>query len=99
MPTLALVIWIATLAVVAIIIVPVAINLLRRTVTAAWAIERYLADMNAAGAAIAHNTAAILALDDTLATAGKMVTVAGNIEAKTEAAKAVLATRAQGISR
>ncbi|XWN32845.1 MAG: hypothetical protein ROR55_07105 [Devosia sp.] len=97
MPTLALIIWIATLGVVALVIVPVAVNLLRRTVTAAWAIERYLAEMNEAGAAIAQNTGAIPALNDTLATAGKMVAVAGDIEAKTEAAKTVLATRAQGV--
>ena len=96
MPIATLVTWIATLLVVALVIVPVAVNLLRRVLTAAWAIERYLADMEAAGKVIAEHTGAIPALDETLATAGTMVGVAGNIEAKTEAAKGVLAARAEG---
>lgn len=94
MPTFAIVIWIAALAVVALVVVPVAVTLLRRTLVAAWAIERYLSEMNAAGAKIARHTGAIPALDQTLATASAMVGVAGNIEAKTEAAKEVLAARA-----
>lgn len=94
MPTLALVIWIAALVVVVLVIVPVAIGLLRRTLFASRAIERYLHDMEMAGAKIATHTAAVPALDDTLAAAGAMVGVAGNIEGKTDAARAVLAARA-----
>lgn len=94
MPTFAIIIWIGALAVVALVVVPVAVNLLRRTLVAAWAIERYLSEMNAAGAKIAGHTGAIPALDQTLATAAAMVGVAVQIEAKTAAAKEVLAARA-----
>ncbi|MEM9223140.1 MAG: hypothetical protein AAGB11_12155 [Pseudomonadota bacterium] len=95
MPTFALVIWAVSLIIVAVIIVPVAVGLLRRTIVAAWAIERYLKDMELAGAKIAVHTGAIPALDDTLAVAGTMVGVANDIEEKTEVAKTVLAARAQ----
>jgi hypothetical protein len=94
MPTAALTIWIIALVVVAIVIVPVALNLLNRTLAASKAIERYLADMEASGKKIAQHTGAISALDETLATAVTMVGVANDIEAKTEAAKDVLSARA-----
>lgn len=87
-------IWIATLAVVALAIVPVAVALLRRTVFAARRIEAYLADMATAGAGIAGNTGAVPALDDTLAVAAAMRPVAEAIEAKTAAVAALLSGRA-----
>lgn len=83
--TTGLVIWILLLAVIIVIIVPLAVSLLRRALTAARNIEGYLADMLTAGLAIAGNTAAIPALDETIAAAVAMKPVAQGIEAKTGA--------------
>lgn len=95
MPTAALVIWIVTLAVVALVIVPVALVLLRRVLNAAWAIERYLGDMKTAGLGVAGHTGAIPALDATRDTAAAMQPVAREIEAKTGAVATLLAGRAE----
>src|SRR6516165_3780801 len=53
MTTLDLAIWIVTLLVVALVVVPVAVSYLRRALAAARAIERYLADMLEAGVKLA----------------------------------------------
>ena len=58
MPLAAIVIWIVTLLIIALVIVPVAVTLLRRALNAAWAIEGYLADMSTAGGRIATHTGA-----------------------------------------
>ena len=50
MTSLDFTIWIATLVVVAFVVVPVAVTYLRRALAAARAIERNLADMLEAGA-------------------------------------------------
>ena len=52
MSTLALFIWGLTIAIVALVIVPVALSLLGRALTAARNIETYLADMLEAGVKI-----------------------------------------------
>ena len=88
MSGLALGIWAATLLVVAIVIVPLAVSLLRRALGAARSIEAYMADMLAAGVGIAGHTAAIPALDVTLATAAAMAPVAADIAATAAAAHA-----------
>lgn len=94
MPEAALIIWIVTLLVIALLIVPVAVALLRRVLSAARAIEIYLSDMHAAGTGIAQHAAAIPALDQTLDTAGAMVPIAQGIEAKTGAVAQMLTMRA-----
>jgi hypothetical protein len=95
MPVAAIVIWIVTLVVVGLVIVPVALVLLRRVLNAAWAIERYLADMKTAGLGVAGHTGAIPALDVTRDTAAAMQPVARDIEAKTGAVAALLVARAK----
>jgi len=90
-------IWIATLVLVAFVVVPVAVTYLNRALTAARAIERYLADMLAAGVEIAGHTAAIRALDRTIETAVAMKRVAEGIQDKTAAVALLLAQRAQGV--
>ena len=87
-------IWIASLAAVGLVIVPVAVHHLRRALKAARAIERNLADMLDAGIAIAGHTGAVPALDATIATAVAMKPVADGIEAKTGLVAALLAGRA-----
>lgn len=87
-------IWAITLLLVVVVVVPLAVLLLHRTLRAAWSIHRYLDEMLAAGVGIAGNTAAIRALDDTLAVAGSMVQVAGQVKARTGAIASALAERA-----
>ncbi len=87
-------IWIALLSVIAIVIVPFAVGLLRRALKAARNIEGYLADMLTAGVGVAGNTAAVPALDQTIDRAVAMKPVADGIEAKTGAVAALLAKRA-----
>ena len=96
MTTLAFAIWIVTLLIVALVIVPLACIYLRRAIKAAWAIERNLADMLTAGVMIAGHTGAVPALDDTIKTAVAMKPVADSIEVKTKAVADLLAARAQG---
>ena len=72
MSTAVAVIWIVTLLIVAAVIVPVAVALLRRVLRAARAIEDYLSDMKDAGTMIAGHTGAVPALDATLATVAAM---------------------------
>ncbi len=92
--TFGLVIWIVLLAVILVVIVPLAVGLLRRALKAARKIEAYLADMLSAGVGVAGHTAAVPALDRTIELAVKMKPVADNIEAKTGAVADLLARRA-----
>lgn len=94
MTTLDDVIWIVTLVVVGVVIVPVAIHYMQRALKAARAIERNLADMLTAGVAIAGHTGAVPALDDTIGAAVAMKPVAESIEAKTGLVATLLAGRA-----
>ena len=89
-----LAIWIVLLVVVAAIIVPLAVGLLRRALKAARNIETYLADMLTAGVGVASNTAAVPALDNTIEWALAMKPVAEGIEAKTGAVAELLSRRA-----
>jgi hypothetical protein len=91
MSGLALAIWAVTLVIVAVVIVPLALSLLGRALTAARNIERYMKDMLAAGVGIAGNTGAIPALDTTLATAAAMAPVAQGIAETAAAAEAFVA--------
>lgn len=59
-------IWTITLAIVSVVVVPLALYLLHRTLRAARSIERYTRDALTAGVGIAGNTAAIAALQDTI---------------------------------
>jgi hypothetical protein len=90
-----LAIWIVLLVVIAVVIVPLAVGLLRRALKAARKIEAYLGDMLTAGAGIAGHTAAVPALDKTIDWAVAMKPVADAIEAKTGAVADLLARRAE----
>jgi len=89
-----LAIWIALLAIIVVVIVPLAVSLLRRGLAAARNIDTYFADMLTAGVGIAGNTAAVPALDKTIELAVAMKPVADNIEAKTGVVAGLLASRA-----
>lgn len=98
-PTGALVVWAVTLLLIALVIVPLAIALLQRTLNAAHSIETYLAEMRQAGMGVAGNTAAIPALDQTIETAGAMAQVTASLEHRSAAVAGTLAERAARATR
>ncbi|MFZ5542179.1 MAG: hypothetical protein ACOZJZ_01380 [Pseudomonadota bacterium] len=87
-------VWLATLVIVVVVVVPLAVLLLHRTLRAAIAIRRYLDEMLAAGVGIAGHTASITALDETIGVATAMVKVAGDIKGHSGTIASVLAERA-----
>ena len=94
LPTVIYAIWWTVLLVVVVVIVPLAIALLHRTLRAARAVDRYLAEMLEAGVGIAGNTGSIPALGDTLSVAGAMIATAGSIKSHTATMASVLSQRA-----
>ena len=94
LPPVVYVIWWTVLLVVVFVIVPLAIVLLHRTLRAALSIRRYLAEMLEAGVGIAGNTAAIPALNETIAVAGTMLETAGRLQEHSGTIAAVLSQRA-----
>lgn len=94
LPHLVYVVWGATIIAV-VLIVPLAVLLLHRTLRAAWSIRRYLGEMEAAGGGIAANTAPIVALNDTRAVAQDMLRTAGALFEHSGTIAQVLSQRAQ----
>ena len=95
--TAALWIWAITLAVVTVVIVPLAIYLLHRTLRAARSIERYTRESLAAGVGIASNTGAIAALDDTIRAASSLLEAAEVLKRRTaEVSDAVAGSQGKG---
>lgn len=76
-------IWGITLAVVTLIVVPLALYLLHRTLRAAMSIERYTRESLEAGVGIASNTAAISALDETIAAATSLLEATQKLRQRT----------------
>ena len=66
-------IWGVTLGVITFVVVPLAIYLLHRALRAARSIERYTREALEAGAGIAANTAAVAALEETIAAARSLL--------------------------
>lgn len=77
-------IWGTTLAIITLVVVPLALHLLHRTFKAARMIERYTRESLAAGAGIAQNTAAIPALEQTITTAGSLVEASKLLKARAD---------------
>jgi type II secretory pathway component PulF len=75
-----LALWWIALVLTIVVIVPVALHLLHRTWRAARMIQRLTAETLEAGSGIASHTAAIPALDETIAAAGPIVEKAGRLE-------------------
>jgi len=88
-------IWSTVLLVVVVVIVPLAIALLHRTLRATLSIRRYLEEMLEAGAAIAKNTSSIPALKDTITVGAGMVESGGRLKEHTGTIAQVLAARAK----
>lgn len=96
-PGIVFVLWWITLIVAVVVILPLAVYLLHRTLMAARQIERYLATALTGGVGIAGNTANIAALDSTIAVATDILGSAHAIEEHTGAIEEVLGARAQAI--
>jgi hypothetical protein len=95
--TTALWIWAITLAVVTVVIVPLAVYLLHRTLRAARSIERYTRESLVAGVGIATNTGAIAALDDTIRAASSLLEAAEALKRRTaEVSDAVAGSQGKG---
>jgi len=95
LPTGVYVIWWITLLIVIVVIVPLAIGLLHRTMRAAQSIKRYFAEMLAAGVGIAENTGSVPELKNTIAVGTAMVETAGRLDEHTGTIANLLATRAK----
>jgi hypothetical protein len=93
------VIWIIVLAVAVLIILPLTVALLQRTLNAARNIERYFAEMRDAGVGIANNTSHIKALDDTITVATQLLGIAGSIKEHAATIETTFVTRAAGDGR
>ena len=96
MSALGLNVWLITVLLVALVIVPVAISLLSKTLKYSKSIERYLSDMLNAGVPIVSHTAAIPAVDDLIAVAKKLKANVEPIESGTGSLAELLVQRANG---
>ncbi len=89
-------IWIIMLIVTVVVVVPVALQLLVRTLTAARNIERYTAEMLEGGVGIAKNTENVAALKTTISVAGQLLAGADSIGRHTATAEAALMAKVPG---
>lgn len=95
-PAVVYVIWWATLIVAVVVVLPLAVYLLHRTLMAARQIERYAARALEAGEGIAGNTENIGALEGTISTATGILETSRSIEEHTGTIEEALAARAEG---
>jgi len=95
-PVAVYVIWWATLIVAVVVVLPLAVYLLHRTLRAARQIEHYAARALAAGVGIAGNTKNVSALKDTISTATGILESTNSIKGRTGAIEGVFETRTGG---
>lgn len=95
-PVAVYVIWWATLVVAVVVVLPLAVYLLHRTLMAARQIERYAAKALAAGVGIAGNTQNVSALEGTISTATGILERSRSIEERTGAIEEVFKARTGG---
>lgn len=95
-PVAVYVIWWATLIVAVVVVLPLAVYLLHRTLNAARQIERYAARALAAGVGIAGNTENVSALEGTISTATGILETTRSIEERTGAIEEVFEARTGG---
>ena len=86
-------IWWTLLIVAVVAVLPLAVYLLHRLLRAALSIERYTAEALRAGLGIAPNTAAVRALDNTVALGGELGAAAGSVRRHSAAIEKALADR------
>lgn len=88
-------IWWIGLLLTLVVFVPLSVMLLHRLWRTARSIQVYAREALAAAQGIAGNTGQIGALDETIRVAGGILTAAGSIEQRLNAATSVLARRAE----
>lgn len=86
--------WLAAVALTLLVFVPLAVYSLFRLVRAARSIQRYAREAVAPAQAIAAHTAALPALDGTIAVATDILAAAGAVAEKLDAIATVLESRA-----
>lgn len=91
------VIWWIMLIAAVVVVLPLVVWLLNRVLTAARNIKGYTATTLEAGVGIVGNTAATVALQDTIALATEMLQTAKSIEERTAIIQQVLTQRAGGV--
>ncbi|MBA3423652.1 MAG: hypothetical protein H0U04_03730 [Rubrobacter sp.] len=95
-PVAVYVIWWATLIIAVVVVLPLAVYLLHRTLRAARQIERYAARALEAGLGIAGNTENVSALEGTISTATGILGSVRSIEERTGAIESVFEARTGG---
>jgi sensor histidine kinase regulating citrate/malate metabolism len=95
-PLAVYVLWWITLVVAVVVVLPLAVYLLHRTLNAARQIENYAAKALRAGEGIAGNTENISALEGTISTATSILESTRSIEERTGAIQEVFETRTGG---
>lgn len=98
-PTTVIVIWWIALILTVVVVLPLAVYLLNRTLRAARQIEYYLARARDAGAGIASNTAETRQLDDTLNAAPELLESSERISNGTGVLTRTLVGRLEGGER
>ena len=93
-PTAVYVIWIIVLVVAVLVILPLTVFLLQRTLNAARNIERYFGEMRDAGLGIHNNTQHVKTLDDTISVATQLLETAGSINEHAATIETALTARA-----
>jgi hypothetical protein len=88
------IIWLVTLVLI-VLITPLVVYMCWRLVRAARNVERHFAVTLQAAAGIARSTAAVPALEDTIATAGGILTTAGSVDKTSGAIEELLVGRLQ----
>lgn len=89
-------VWSVMLGATCVGVVPLAVILLQRTLTAARNIERYTAEMLSSGVEVAQHTAHVAALQDTLAVAPQLVNGADSLACYTASIGSALEAGASG---
>jgi hypothetical protein len=95
MPAAVYTIWWIGLGLTLLVFAPLAVYSLHRTWHSARWIQRYAAEALEAAAGIERNTRNVRALDDTIATAGGVLGVAGAVERKLDTVASVLEERSR----
>lgn len=93
-PLLVYILWWMLLAVAVLVVLPVVVYMLHRTLNAARGIEHYFATTLEAGLGVAGNTVNIAALEDTIAVAGGILETAAEIEQHAATIESALGARA-----
>ena len=86
--------WLITVGLALVAFVPLAVYSLQRLLRAAWSIRGYAREAVAPAQAIAEHTAALPALDTTIAVATDILTAAESVAGKLNTMAAVLEARA-----